>query len=471
MDSQSGRVESIGVKVFVGAMAILLAAASGLGQGRGAEAHPSGTFTVNRHMLLKLSPGELRLTYTVDYSEIPSLIWSITSDTDGDGTVSTAEMSAFLPAEQERIARELSVRVGGSRLALNPRGHTARFVPTDMGVETLWFRVTFEADVTGQEGLTSVEVDDRSHAGIEGWRAVTVLSQPGSVVAGAEGLDADPSDGLTVAPADWLTIPPKQSAVAFEWDPASGRTPPAAVAADQSEALPTTPSMPSAESTTAWAFLLSLFGAMLLGVADAAGPGHGKTIVGSFMARGRARFREAVLISTLVAVFHSAVVVSLAVVTLKLSQLLLPDLVRWLGVGAGMLIVVLGLLIPLPKTRGRLPHLHRHHPASGGTARSSILVAGAAALLPCPTGLVLMLAAIAGDGVAHGVALVVAFSTGTALVALAVGVGAVALGRLPSTLSGGRLAYVTTLMPAFAGAAMVLSGVFVVTRAMTGSVL
>jgi len=123
-----------------------------------------------------------------------------------------------------------------------------------------------------------------------------------------------------------------------------------------------------------------------------------------------------------------------------------------------------------------LAHKHgRHHEppkAPGVTWRSLFALGVAGGLLPCPSALVVMLAAISLGQVFFGMLLIVAFSAGLAGVLVAIGL-AVVLGKRLSNRPGlSRLAgkpvfgHVVTALPIVSAFAVTLAGVLITVQSL-----
>ena len=175
---------------------------------------------------------------------------------------------------------------------------------------------------------------------------------------------------------------------------------------------------------------LSLLIAAFWGAAHALTPGHGKALVAAYLVGTRGTPRHAFMLGGTVTVAHTAGVFALGIVTLGLSQFILPEqLYPWLTLASGLLVVGVGasVLRSRPGSR-RTPHHHDHHHDHGhhdhhghhhhhddGLTSKGILGVGVAAgLLPCPSALVVLLSAIALHRIGLGLALIVAFSVGLA---------------------------------------------------------
>jgi ABC-type nickel/cobalt efflux system permease component RcnA len=148
------------------------------------------------------------------------------------------------------------------------------------------------------------------------------------------------------------------------------------------------------------------------------------------------------MLGATVTVTHTAGVFALGLVTLLLSQFIVPEtLYPWLTLASGVLVVAVGASVLVNRIRRRghghdhshdHAHGHRHHHAVD--RRGIIGVGLAAGLLPCPSALVVLLSAIALHRVGFGLALIVAFSLGLAATITTIGLVAVlakrAFGRM-----------------------------------------
>jgi ABC-type nickel/cobalt efflux system permease component RcnA len=148
-----------------------------------------------------------------------------------------------------------------------------------------------------------------------------------------------------------------------------------------------------------------------------------------------------------VTVTHTASVFLLGLVTLFLSDVIVPErLLPWLGLASGLLVIGLGIQMTVSRLRARplaaaLSHSHdgltfrshgggqsHHHHATTGAAagksmgwRSTLMVGISGGLLPCPAALVVLLSAIGLGRLGFGLLLIVAFSAGLAGVLSVIG--------------------------------------------------
>jgi nickel/cobalt transporter (NicO) family protein len=206
-------------------------------------------------------------------------------------------------------------------------------------------------------------------------------------------------------------------------------------------------------------------------------------MVAAYLIGTRGTARHAIGLGATVTVTHTIGVFALGLVTLLLSQYILPeDLFPWLTLVSGLLVVVVGIGVLRSRVRwaraGRA-HQHKHHhlahahpqdhshdhdhshaPPDRVTWKGLVAMGAAAGLIPCPSALVVLLGAIAQHQVALGLLLIAAFSAGLAMTLTALGLAVVFSRRALSRL---RVpAGVTAALPALS--AVVIVGVgFVLT--------
>jgi ABC-type nickel/cobalt efflux system permease component RcnA len=168
-----------------------------------------------------------------------------------------------------------------------------------------------------------------------------------------------------------------------------------------------------------------------------------------------------------VTVTHTIGVFGLGLVTLALSQFIVPDrLYPWLNLVSGLLVVTIGASVLRARWRhGRQQHHHHHHHGEpGDTSFRSLLAVGVSGgLLPCPSALVVLLAAISLHRVAFGLLLILAFSAGLALSITGIGLAAVLARTAFRRMSfEGRL---VRLLPAVSALVILAAGLAMTVRA------
>ena len=216
--------------------------------------------------------------------------------------------------------------------------------------------------------------------------------------------------------------------------------------------------------------LASLGAALFWGAAHALSPGHGKTIVTAYLVGRRGSVRHAGLLGLIVTITHTIGVFTLGLVTLALSQFIVPDrLYPWLNLVSGLLVVGIGASVFYSRWRHRRAHAHGHHhhhqhdAEPDASFRSLLAVGVSGGLLPCPSALVVLLAAISLHRVAFGLLLIVAFSAGLALTITAIGCAAVlARGAFRRVSLEGPL---VRLLPAASALVILAAGLAMTVRA------
>jgi ABC-type nickel/cobalt efflux system permease component RcnA len=322
-----------------------------------------------------------------------------------------------------------------------------------------WKEIVVAPDKGASIRRSSAGTEDRS-------KALTVYPQDSTV---------SPPQVLK-ASVDWISDAPVRPK----------ETPPVVVAkevanAEPAEAPVATPLTPQASGTVMRGDFLSdllshkeiSLSMILIGIAVAFGlgamhafsPGHGKTMVAAYLVGTRGTFKHAAFLGAMVTFTHTISVFALAFVTLFLSQYILPDkLYPVLGAISGLTIVWIGAMLFYKRARGLTNHNHHHshshdhshdhahahshdhghshththdhhhhdhdhgpnghsHVPEGEVTMGSLIALGASGgLVPCPSGLVLLLSAIAIGRIGLGIVLLVCFSAGLAVVLTLIGV-------------------------------------------------
>jgi nickel/cobalt transporter (NicO) family protein len=217
--------------------------------------------------------------------------------------------------------------------------------------------------------------------------------------------------------------------------------------------------------------LVAIPAAVGLGALHFLEPGHGKGVMTAYLISSRARLRDAVLIGFTSALSHTLSILLLALVATSALQFVVPQQVEaWLGLLSGLTITVIGTRMVLMRlfppvvslggirqregtyvcSHGHLHHVHEascghdhdhhhmhahhqhdhhhghahalHHGDGTGSAVASTVrskrrllsIGILTGLIPCPSSLVMLLAAISAGQVAYGIGLVAAFSLGGA---------------------------------------------------------
>jgi nickel/cobalt transporter (NicO) family protein len=374
-----------------------------------ASAHPLGNFTVNRFARVEAAGDRVYVRYVLDLAEIPTF--------QDRGTPTGAYV--------QRIRRGLRLSVDGTPASFVPVARALAHPPGAGGLQTTRLEVVFR----GPRIVAGARVDlrDTTYADRIGWKEIVV------------GDAASRSHELRAYPQDLLSSPLDVTHVATMLSPnhasppalSSGRLlrAPDRVADSGFAALVDDKLSPG---VVALALLLALF----WGAAHALSPGHGKAIVAGYLVGTRGTARHAALLGLTVTVTHTIGVFALGFVTLALSQFVVPEqLYPWLNLASALLVVSVGLAV----LRARFAHArahrhghdhhhhdHQHDHGYDGGLRGLLATGISGGILPCPTALVVLLAAISLHRVGYGLLLIVSFSLG--LAAAITGIGLLAVG-------------------------------------------
>src|SRR3954470_226807 len=329
-----------------------------------------------------------------------------------------------------------------------------------------------ELRLTGPAGRR-VQFEDATFPGRVGWKAVVAAPGAGTDVRSSVPA-SDPTGGLRHYPSDLLKAPLGQRSASFTARPGSGRViAPDGVHSSGGDGNPSGDGFTKVFSDAAsgrGVLVLLLLAAFAWGALHALSPGHGKSMVAAYLVGTRGTARHALALGATVTIAHTAGVFALGLVTLALSQYVLPeDLYPWLTLASGLLVVAVGVAVLRTRVRRARAHHHHHHHVPEDISWRGIVGMGAAAgLIPCPSALVVLLAAISQHEVGLGLLMIVAFSLGLAGTLTALGLGVVYARRLvPAGLAASRAAAV---VPAVSALAIVVVGGVLTARALPGVV-
>jgi len=210
--------------------------------------------------------------------------------------------------------------------------------------------------------------------------------------------------------------------------------------------------------------LVAIPSALALGALHSLEPGHGKGVMTAYLISSRARMRDAVLLGVTSAVSHTFSILMLALIATTALEYAVPTQIEaWLSLLSGVVIMMIGLrmvylrLYPPVVSLGGIKvregantyvcshghvhhnsdhsghdHHHHHHDDTavhhhghelpmvqeGNSLRSKrrlLSIGVLTGLIPCPSALVMLLAAISAGQITLGIGLVIAFSIGGAV--------------------------------------------------------
>jgi nickel/cobalt transporter (NicO) family protein len=246
--------------------------------------------------------------------------------------------------------------------------------------------------------------------------------------------------------------------------------------------------------------ILLLGAAFGWGALHALSPGHGKAMIAGYLVGSRGAPRDALILGATVTVTHTAAVFAFGLVTLAASEYIVPErLYPWLGLVSGLMVIAIGFAVMRSRFRrwralragGEAEEHHHHHDHHHGHdhdhdhgdshdhhhhhdgnerpgLRGLIGLGVSGGLVPCPSALVVLIAAISQHRVGLGMVLIGAFSLGLAATVSGVGLAVIWGQRLvrrvrpERRLFGARFA---GALPAISAAVIVLAGVLISYRA------
>lgn len=405
-------------------------------------AHPMGTFSINHYAAITAATDTLSIRYLIDFAEVPSVSLLPLLDPDDDDRITPGEKRAFLDSLAPAIEEGIELSVNGVPLPLERGFRNVHVIEGEGGLGTVVIGLDWIAPIADSLRTTMLlaEYRDNNYPHRTGWKEIRIDTK-GTTLLRCSVDPGDPTDGLTRYPEQYTDDPPDEIEARFYFGAGEPPAPPAALERhgeeDRFSSL-----IRVGESPRLMLGALAL--ALLLGAIHALEPGHGKTLVAAYLVGSRGTIAQAILLGLVVTITHTLSVFILGAITLYASRSFVPEQIfPWLSFFSGLLVLIIGLSL-LRRTIGlfRRPghshghgghddhdhdhhhhHGHHHHaPAGERTSLASLLTLGiTGGIVPCPSALVVLLAAVSLGRVGFGLALIVAFSAGLALVLVAIG--------------------------------------------------
>lgn len=183
-----------------------------------------------------------------------------------------------------------------------------------------------------------------------------------------------------------------------------------------------------------------------LGALHSLEPGHGKGILAAYLVSSHAKVKDAIFIGIVSAAAHTLSIILLAFAASSAVELVVPQqITHWIELLSGLIITLLGSRVLYQQARPRImvvskighdhmhneTHEHEHHHHHGfhhyaNEKPTSIMrlftIGFFTGLIPCPSAMAILLAAVSAHQIPSGMALVLAFSIGGALAMSTIGV-------------------------------------------------
>lgn len=187
-----------------------------------------------------------------------------------------------------------------------------------------------------------------------------------------------------------------------------------------------------------------MLAAFLYGVFHAIGPGHGKVVIGSWLASRRARIAYGLSACFLSAAVQGATAITVVVLLAGAAALAPKDILAqaaWLEVASYGLIAAMGVVMGWNALRRRAAcghdhshdHAccgHHHHPAPEEHSRTLWAMAAAIGFRPCSGAILVLLFTMANGLFWVGIAATFAMAAGVGLTVSGIGLSALGLNRL-----------------------------------------
>ncbi len=524
----TAQIKRVAVFVFVLMTAFLLGSSS-------VSAHPLGNFTTNTATRIVLSGDSVKLLYVVDLAEIPALKvrQSLNAAT---GEVPVAVSTTWRTATCDTLGKALSFAADEVLIALRATTSHVTFPPGQAGLTTLRLECTFDGAVAPKTGSKyRFQFADANFPDRLGWREITVVGagrQATEAVA-----SVSPTELLTKYPSGAVTSPLHQKSLSFTMKLGTAMKSEAKQLATNettnrgNDGLTQRFQSLVARREVSLPFAIAaMLIALVLGGLHALAPGHGKTIMAAYAVSRRGRRGDILSIGLTVALTHTFGILALGTIISATSVVSSEGALRWASVASGILVTSVGVSLvrsrvnaarSIRNEKARSSHSHDHHehqydhdhthdhthdhhgqphphesdrrfvttshahggwqhehvlPAPGAMVRRRELIAMglAGGMVPSPSALVVLLAAIALGRIPFGLALVAAYGVGLALTLVAAGLLLVRFeqsvrrwGSRRETPIGVGVNRIVEALPLVSGSAIVGAGLLLVIRSMS----
>ncbi len=429
--------------LFLTAGTLLLSAAP-------AQAHPLGNFTVNRYARLEISADMIRVLYVLDLAEIPAF---------QERRAVAADPEGYARQRAEQIGQGLELTVDGADLDLVLTDQLLQQPPGQGGLTTLRLSALYAADLPDgpADEVHEATFRDTNQPDRIGWREVVVSAEGDAEILRTDASQTDTSDELRSYPADRLQAPLDERGATLTFVSGSEPSPAPALdggggrdpASDRFAALVTRTDL------TPPALAVALALALGFGAVHAVGPGHGKTVMAAYLVGTTGRPRDAVLLGGVVSLMHTASVLVLGAVLLRVDRSFATEAAYpALTLLSGLAVTTVGgwlffrryrRLRSAPSGEGH-HHAHHHAHAHGGHGHSDggrghshelpsdvkplswrglVALGSSGGLFPSPSAVLVLISAVGLGRTGLGLALLGAFSIGLAVTLTAVGLALV----------------------------------------------
>lgn len=475
---------------------------------RGA-AHPLGNFTVNNYSQIQIEKNQIRLRCVLDMAEIPTFQESQQIDADKNNALSDEELAAYLEKFTPQYAANLKLFIDNQPLEIKIAAKKISMPLRSGNLPTLRIEWDFTAEkppsADASDAIHRLRFENNNYKGRAGWNEIVVSRSADMNVFDSSAFGSSMTNELENYPENMLSAPLAERVAELSFSGASTIVPANAKALQNRNGSASAPvqkdrlaELISNREVSPAVIFIGLLVAFGLGALHSMSPGHGKTIVGAYLVGSRGTARHAAFLGVTVTITHTLGVFALGLITLFASEYILPErIMPFLSFVSGLLVFFIGVTLFKDRLFGALgwkttrhhhhddhSHMHDHHhhddddgehfhvhenhsanhyhthdganyhshlPPEEISWKSLLALGVSGGLLPCPSALVLMLAAISLGRTGYGLILTVAFSLGLATTLMCVGLAFLYVGKIfnGSRLLGNRIVKILPVASAF----------------------
>ena len=420
-----------------------------------ASAHPLSNFSVNYYSRLEVEKSQVKLHAVVDMAEIPTFQATQEIDTDKNGAVSQAELDAYAEKITPEFAANLLLSVDGQTIDLRSTATKISQPPGAGNLPTLRIEWDLVGDLPPTDAaVRKLNFENKNGTERVGWNEIVVGRISGINIFDSTAFGSGASDELKSYPQESLSSPLTERKAELSFT--TNAVPPSSKVLQNRDGHISAPvekdkfaELIAVPEITPTIILLGLLVAFGLGAAHALSPGHGKAVVGAYLIGTKGTPKHAIFLGLTVTITHTLGVFALGLLTLFASKYILPErLMPILNFVSGLLVFFIGAtlfknrLLPLlgyqkkenhdehahdlEDLNGDFTHTHggsthSHLPPKQVTWKNLLALGISGGLLPCPSALVLMLAAISKERIGYGLVLTFIFSLGLATTLTVIG--------------------------------------------------
>ncbi len=467
-----------------------------------AAAHPLGNFSINQFSQIEVEKSQVKLRSVLDMAEIPTFQESQTIDADKDGALSQAELDAYAEKISPAYIANLRVSIDGQLIELRPTAKNIGLKEGSGNLPTLKIKWNLIGNLPNSDAAAvhRVRFENKNYPERIGWNEIVVARVSGINVFDSTAFGSGITNELNEYPQD-LAAPLEEKTAEFSF--AASAIPQNAKPLQNRDGHRSAPvekdrfaELINGEITPS-VVLLGLLLAFGLGAAHALSPGHGKTVVGAYLVGSRGTLKHAVFLGATVTITHTLGVFALGLIAFFASRYILPEtLMPYLNFVSGLMVFLIGLtlfkdrlyaalgwktnnqhapqdaahspdehdFLASEEADGGAPNnaskvlththggsTHTHLPPKDVTWRNLLGLGISGGLVPCPSALVLMLAAISQERIGYGIVLTLVFSFGLAATLTCVGLAFLYVGKFfdNPTLGNNRIVKTLPVFSAF----------------------